>query len=107
MQCPQCKSESAHRSRSRSRWERWRKEITGKRPYRCPDCGWRGWAPDEGPQFSDVERAVAERALAPEPPNLAGTALARDNNPPREIDLDSLDAERAAEAEPVTSGAET
>jgi len=92
MQCPKCKSEAAHRSRSRSRWEQWRKEITGKRPYRCPECSERWWALDEGPQFSDDERAVGERALAPDSPNLAGTSLARDNAPAHEVDLESLDS---------------
>ena len=91
MQCPKCHSDSGHRSRSRSRWEQWRKEITGKRPYRCSECGSRWWAVDEGPRFSDDERAVAERALAPDPPNLAGTMLARDNAPVRDVNLDALD----------------
>jgi DNA-directed RNA polymerase subunit RPC12/RpoP len=92
MQCPKCKSEAAHRSRSRSRWEAWRKEITGKRLYRCPDCGWRGWAVDDGPSFSEIERTIAGRALAPDPPNLAGTALARDAAGAADVDLDALDS---------------
>lgn len=91
MQCPKCKSPSGHRSRSRSRWEQWRKEITGKRPYRCTGCGARWWARDEGPQFSDAERDLAERALAPDPPNLAGTMLARGKPQIREVDLAALD----------------
>lgn len=93
MQCPKCKSEAVRRSRSRSRWEQWRKEITQKRPFRCAECGWRGWAVDEEPKFSDVERKMAERALAPDPPNLAGTALARDNDRVKEINLDALDTD--------------
>ena len=104
MQCPKCKAETGHRSRSRSRWEQWRKEITGKRPYRCAECGARWWAPDEGPKFSEDERATAERALAPDPPNLAGTVLARDHAPIRDVDLAALDLhpERVpAEAEPL------
>jgi hypothetical protein len=92
MQCPKCKSVSGHRSRSRSRWEQWRKEITGKRPYRCSECGARWWAPDEGPRFSAAERAVAERALASDPPNLAGTALAREHSHERDVDLGALDS---------------
>ncbi len=91
MQCPTCRSDAAHRSRTRSLWERWRKELTGKRPYRCGGCGARWWAPDAGPTFTDDERAQAERALAPEPPNLAGTMLARDQQQKREIDLEALD----------------
>ena len=38
--CPRCKSAKLQRSRSRSKWEVWRKEITHKRPFRCADCGW-------------------------------------------------------------------
>src|ERR1041384_5068805 len=92
MYCPKCSADSVHRSRTRSRWERWRKEITGKRPYRCTVCGWRGWAREQGPQVADAQRA-AERALAPEPPNLAGTVLARDTSP-HNVDHAKLDRDR-------------
>ena len=71
MQCPNCKSAAGHRSRSRSRWERWRKEITGKRPYRCDQCGQRWWAPDEGLLSSDYD--------------------VRDQDPASDVDLDALD----------------
>jgi predicted RNA-binding Zn-ribbon protein involved in translation (DUF1610 family) len=89
--CPKCQSQKVHRSRSRGKWEEWRRHITGKRLYRCPDCQWRGWALDSGPHFSDVDRTAAERALAPEPPNLQGTELARTKTaePP---DLKKLDS---------------
>jgi predicted RNA-binding Zn-ribbon protein involved in translation (DUF1610 family) len=88
--CPKCGSANIHRSRSRSRWETWRKEITGKRVFRCHDCGWRGWGADEGPTVTDLEREVAARAAAPDPPNLKDTALAR-NNRRAPIDISSLD----------------
>ena len=71
MQCPNCKSPAGHRSRSRSRWERWRKEITGKRPYRCDQCGQRWWAPDEDLPPSDYD--------------------VRDKAPVSDVDLDALD----------------
>ena len=90
-QCPKCESQGIHRSRSKSPWERWRREITGKRIHRCRDCGWRGWGEDTGPAVSDAERAVAERALAPEPPNLARTALAREERTTGELRLKELD----------------
>lgn len=77
--CRRCGAPNLHRSRTRSRWEGWRKEITGKRPYRCRACGWRGWSIDYGPDFTDAEREDAARALAPPPPNLSGTALDRDS----------------------------
>jgi hypothetical protein len=75
----------------RSRWEAWRNEITGKRIYRCPACSWRGWSADTGPTSMEGRRLAAERAQAPEPPNLKGTALSRDNSPPSKIDLELLD----------------
>jgi predicted RNA-binding Zn-ribbon protein involved in translation (DUF1610 family) len=90
-QCPKCKSEHIHRSRVRTTWEGLRKEVTGKRPYRCHECGWRGWSIDLGPKFGDDELEVASRALAPDPPNLKGTDLARDER--RDfVDLNQLDA---------------
>ena len=51
--CPKCKSEDIHRSHTKSKWESWRKRITGKRPYRCHACGWRGWGIDFGARFGD------------------------------------------------------
>lgn len=68
-QCPKCMS-ALHRSRAKSQWERWRQQITGKRPYRCRDCGWRGWGPDIGPRFEgkNIERALS--AMTPGSPNL-------------------------------------
>ena len=90
--CPRCKSEDIHRSRTKSMWERWRKEITAKRVYRCRACGWRGWGADDGPRLDEVARQRAGRALAAEPPNLKGTALARHDHGPLDIDLEALDA---------------
>ncbi len=46
--CPECKSRRVHRSRTRGRLERLRCSLTGKAPFRCSDCGWRGWAFDFG-----------------------------------------------------------
>jgi len=89
-QCPQCQSEVIHRSRTRNRWESWRKEITGKRPYRCHACGWRGWGEDYGPKFDESEVELATRALVPDPPNLKATAFARVEGS-RELDLNQLD----------------
>jgi hypothetical protein len=87
--CPKCKSEEVRFSRSKSRWETWRKGITGKRPYRCRDCGWRGWAPDSGPRFTAAEIDFSSRAIAADPPNLTETAL------------DSLIPARAEEPKPT------
>ena len=89
--CPKCKSEKIHFSRSKSRFEIWRKRITGKRPYRCFDCGWRGWAPDMGPRFSADVIDSSSRAIAPEPPNLKETALAPEPRRREDIDFQQLD----------------
>jgi hypothetical protein len=89
--CPRCQSEAIHRSRARTRWESWRKTITGKRPYRCLVCGWRGWGVDLGPKFNASEIELATRALAPEPPNLTGTALASEEKASA-VNLKELDS---------------
>lgn len=86
--CPKCKSHDIRRSPTRSRWERWRKEITRKRPYRCRACQWRGWLPIG---LGDGEQARAQsRSTVPDPPNLHGTVLARQDAPLR-MDFKELD----------------
>jgi len=90
-QCPQCKSEDLRRSRAKSKWETWRKQITGKQPFRCAACRWRGWGIDEGPRFGDAEREAAERAVAPDAPNLQGTLLATEPKRHAEVNLKALD----------------
>jgi len=89
--CPNCRSDSIRRSRTRSRWEELRKELTGKRPYRCGECGWRGWVVDLGPEFSRDEINVAQRAVAPKPPNLKYTEVSREKKVPADVDLSRLD----------------
>ena len=84
--CPKCSSEDIRRSRTRNRWERWRKEITGRRPYRCRRCDWRGWLVID---LSEIDGAT-RRSNAPEPPNLKGTLLARSSKV-RKVDLKALD----------------
>jgi hypothetical protein len=41
--CAQCGGRNVHRSRARGPWERFRRLHSLRRPYRCEDCGWRGW----------------------------------------------------------------
>jgi len=89
-QCPNCHADDLHRSRPKTRWESWRKEVTGKRPYRCHACAWRGWGLDLGPKFGDEEADLAARVMAPDPPNLKGTALARGDQPVG-VNLEELD----------------
>lgn len=71
--CPDCGSHRVFRSKTRTAIERFRRKFTMKRPYRCHDCNWRGWAPD-ATQFvspSDVPDTPSS------PPDLASidTAL--------------------------------
>ena len=87
--CPNCKSDDIRRSRTQTRWERWRKEITGKRPYRCRGCNWRWWLPIEVGDALDQDTR-ARRHVA-DPPNLSGTIFARPD-PHRQFDITTLDA---------------
>lgn len=87
--CPKCHSTNLRRSPTRNRWERWRKEITGKRPYRCRACQWRGWKPIG--IVDDESSPSSARAAAPDPPNLKGTVLARSD---RRIEFDVKDLDR-------------
>ena len=79
--CPKCESEDIHRSHTRSTWESWRKKITGKRPYRCHACGWRGWGLDFGARFGDhdaqslTERTVLDVPYVSEPPEHSDARL--------------------------------
>ena len=76
------------RSPTRNRWERWRKEITGKRPYRCRACQWRGW--QQIGILEDDVGSLKTRAEPPEPPNLRGTIFARPD-PRHQFDVKDLD----------------
>jgi predicted RNA-binding Zn-ribbon protein involved in translation (DUF1610 family) len=40
--CPACRGYAIYRSKLRG-FERVKKIFTDERPYRCHDCGWRGW----------------------------------------------------------------
>ena len=41
--CPSCAGGHVRRSRTRKLREKVRRELTAQRPFRCSDCGWRGW----------------------------------------------------------------
>jgi hypothetical protein len=85
---PKCQSKQIHRPRSKSLWERCRKEITGKQPHRCGACNWRGWLTATG--ATDELAGSYSRAKAIDPPNLAGTSLARPDTQVQ-INLEALD----------------
>lgn len=90
-QCPKCKSADIHLSRSRSKWEKWRKEVTGKRPFRCLACAWRGWGIESPPTFSEAEIRLALEVIAPGPPTLPGIAPDHDAHQAPELNLDAID----------------
>jgi predicted RNA-binding Zn-ribbon protein involved in translation (DUF1610 family) len=41
--CPSCHSYAIYRSKLHGIRERLKKHFTIERPYRCHECGWRGW----------------------------------------------------------------
>jgi hypothetical protein len=83
--CPACGSHNTHRSRLKGKWESWRQRVTGKRPYRCRVCHWRGWGVDRG------GRRIVGEADEREPPSLDSISLpGRDLAP--DVDLAALDA---------------
>jgi hypothetical protein len=90
-QCPTCQSDDIQRSRSRSWWEQWRKEITNKRTYRCHACGWRGWGFDTGPRCSPADPHAASGQLGSDPPNLKDSAFPGVNGRRRPLSLSALD----------------
>ena len=47
--CPACGHDDIHHSRFRSWVERLRFNLTGRLPFRCHQCGWRGWREDTRP----------------------------------------------------------
>jgi len=73
--CPRCNG-AVHHSRTRSWLERLRRSITGRVPFRCPACGWRGWRHEvipggAGPR--EVHRALTDAELDRLEPDGKGT----------------------------------
>jgi hypothetical protein len=90
--CEKCGCEALERSRSRSRFETWRQRWTGKKPFRCHNCGWRGWRFDPGPKFTPEVLETAERAMAPEPPSSFEDVMPLgDDTPNRDLNLNELE----------------
>ena len=46
--CPRCVART-HRSRTRGLNEKLVKALTSYEPYRCQECGWRGWLRNNDP----------------------------------------------------------
>ncbi len=74
--CPSCGSHRVFRSKSRNALERFRRQFTMKRPYRCHACNWRGWAPDG---MQAVAPGEVIDAPAP-PPDLSAIDCALDES---------------------------
>jgi hypothetical protein len=60
--CPSCGDVDVHHSRPRSPLERFRRRLTGRVPFRCHHCAWRGWRREVEPGLADAERPI-EREL--------------------------------------------
>ncbi len=66
--CPACGSNRVFRSKTRTAFERFRRQFTMKRPYRCHACNWRGWAPDGTQAVAPPSDAIDAPSA---PPDLA------------------------------------
>jgi hypothetical protein len=75
--CPKCNSRDFHGSRRRGLWETWRQQITGKRPFRCHACNWRGWRQDDAPDVVWSSDGLEQ--------------LGGDHRRPVELNLENLD----------------
>ncbi len=65
--CPQCSAGALHHSRPRSWIERFRRRLTGRVPFRCRGCGWRGWLVEVAPAVQgprEIHRDLTEAELA-------------------------------------------
>jgi hypothetical protein len=73
--CPKCRG-ALHRSRTRSWLERARRSVTGRVPYRCHACNWRGWREDVRPGahgLREIHRDLTDAELERlEPDNSKG-----------------------------------
>ena len=56
--CPACGHLAVHHSRFRGWTERLRFNLTGRVPFRCHQCDWRGWREDASPAAGDASREV-------------------------------------------------
>ena len=95
--CPSCGSHRVFRSKTRSAFERFRRQFTMKRPYRCHACNWRGWAPD-GMQAVSTGDVIDTPA---EPPDLAAIDEALTDSPePQRQTREKPEARSKSQSEP-------
>jgi len=50
--CPKCNMAALYRSHTHTTLEEKRKQYGAKRPYRCHECGWRGWIEEPHLRYS-------------------------------------------------------
>jgi predicted RNA-binding Zn-ribbon protein involved in translation (DUF1610 family) len=73
--CPSCGVIGIHRAKTQGSIGKARKQMSGKRPYRCDRCGWNGWlhpleAPDRSftvdkpPNLVAIDRALDDAGAA-------------------------------------------
>ena len=60
--CPKC-SRSLFKSHTRGRLETLIKRFTNYRPYRCPQCSWRGFLPKRAERVSMGARRLTYLAI--------------------------------------------
>ena len=80
--CPACESTRVYPSRVRNPIEKVRQLLTRKRPFRCHECQWRGWALE------------AWNPVQSKKNNLEWPPDARGDNPLTPDEFDTLDAHR-------------
>ena len=64
--CPECGKASLHHSLPRSLIERVRRRLTGRVPFRCHACDWRGWRLDVEPMTKgtrEIRRELTDTEL--------------------------------------------
>ena len=64
--CPTCGQHDVHHSRFKSWVERLRFNVTGRVPYRCHQCQWRGWREDtssKGDALREVHKQLTDTEL--------------------------------------------
>jgi hypothetical protein len=73
--CPRCHG-TLHHSRPRSWVERVRRSVTGRAPFRCHSCNWRGWRTDARPRphgLREIHRDLTDAEIERlEPDNSKG-----------------------------------
>ena len=74
--CPACRGYAIYRSKLRG-FERVKKIFTDERPYRCHDCGWRGWLPQSDSALSPkaLSKSKSMRCMSPVPFSSAFSTL--------------------------------